>query len=152
MSSKQFVNEDRADITKALANGLSHVPLGTSPLLRALGCHFSSGTPGDIRISFHPGSEHVQGHGVVSGGTIATMLDFAMAFAALSRLAEGESAVSVALNVAYLGAVKPEKVIAHAQVTTMGYRLAHAQAQLLTPQGDLLASAQSPLALQRAKS
>lgn len=148
---KQIANNDLEEITQALQKGCSDAPLGTSPLLRGLDCRFLGGTPGDIRISFHPGSEHVQGHGVVSGGTIATMLDFAMAFATLSRLVAGESAVSVALNVAYQGAVKPERVIAHAQVTTMGYRLAHAQAQLLTPEGDLLASAQSPLALQRSK-
>lgn len=148
---KQIINKDLEEIAKALQTGCSGTPLATSPLLRSLDCRFQSGTPGEIRISFHPGSEHVQGHGVVAGGTIATMLDFAMAFATLSRLAAGESAVSVALNVAYQGAVRPGRVIAHAQVSTMGYRLAHAQAQLLTPQGDLLASAQSPLALQRNK-
>lgn len=149
MKSKQSVNADRIAITKALAEGCSDVALETSPLLRALRCRFLSGEPGRLTIGFQPGPDHLQGHGVVCGGIIATMLDFALAFTTLSRLGAGDSAVSVALNVSYLGAVQPGPVRVTAEVVTMGHRLAQARAELHDADGRLLATAQSPLALQR---
>jgi len=151
MSKEQFINQDRLAITRALAEGSRDIVLNTSPLLRALDCRLVEGVPGKLTVSFRPGPDHLQGHGVVCGGIIATMLDFALAFATLSRLDDGDSAVSVALNVSYLGAVQPGLVNARAEVVTMGYRLAQAQAQLTDVEGKLLATAQSPLALQRRK-
>lgn len=149
MKQEPLVNVDRLAITKALAEGRSDVALDTSPLLRALNCRFLSGEPGRLTIGFQPGPDHLQGHGVVCGGIIATMLDFALAFATLSRLGSGDSAVSVALNVSYLRAVQPGPVRATAEVVTMGYRLAQARAELSDADGKPLATAQSPLALQR---
>ncbi|MCC5988318.1 MAG: PaaI family thioesterase [Pararhodobacter sp.] len=149
MKQEQFINADRFAITRAIAEGRSDVALETSPLLRALKCRFLTGVPGRLTIGFEPGPDHLQGHGVVCGGIIATMLDFALAFATLSRLGSGDSAVSVALNVSYLGAVQPEPVRVTAEVVTMGYRLAQARAELIDAGGKLLATAQSPLALQR---
>lgn len=151
MTKDQFINQDKVAITRALSEGRRDVALNTCPLLRALHCRLAEGVPGALTLSFQPGPDHVQGHGVVCGGIIATMLDFALAFATLSRLDDGDSAVSVALNVSYLGAVKPGLVKARAEVMTMGYRLAQAHAQLTDVEGKLLATAQSPLALQRHK-
>ncbi|MFM9968160.1 MAG: PaaI family thioesterase, partial [Burkholderiales bacterium] len=37
-----------------------------------------------LRMRFQPGDEYLQGRGVIQGGIVATMLDFTLAFAAMT--------------------------------------------------------------------
>jgi acyl-coenzyme A thioesterase PaaI-like protein len=79
------------------------------------------------------------------------MLDFALAFAGLTTCDEGESAVSISLNVNFLGPVMPGAVIVEAILATNGFRIAQAEAKLFGPDGSVLATATSPLAMKRHK-
>lgn len=142
-------NPDRAVIAAAMTAGQGGVAMATSPLLIALGCRIERAARGEVEVSFAPSGDYLQGHGVISGGITATMLDYAMAFAALTTCGEGDSAVSVGLNVVYLAPVHPGRVTVEARLLNAGYRLAQAEARLLSAEGTLLATGQSPIALKR---
>lgn len=152
MNKKQIDNPDRKAVEQAVSSGKRDVPMHSSPMLKALNCRIDSAQRGKVVLRFHPSDAHVQGNGVVCGGIIATMLDFALAFAALSVCGEGESAASVGLNVNFLGPVRPGSLLVEASLVSEGYRLTHAEARLTDEARKLLATAQSPLAMKRSKS
>jgi uncharacterized protein (TIGR00369 family) len=114
-----------------------------------LSCEIATARPQHITLKFRPDDAHVQGNGVVAGGIIATMLDFALAFAGLTTCQEGETGASLGLNVQFLKPVHPGPVVATAWLTTNGFKIAQAQAELRDAEGTLLATAQSPLAMKR---
>lgn len=142
-------NKDRIALAAAMENGTQDVEFHTSQFLRSLKCRLVSVTRGCVTLSFQPSDTYLQGHGVISGGITATMLDYAMAFASLTTCAKGESAVSVGLNVSYLAPVLPGLVHVEARLLSEGYRLAQAEAKLLGPNGQLWAMGNSPIALKR---
>jgi uncharacterized protein (TIGR00369 family) len=141
-------NPDRQAIALAMQRK-SGVVVESTPLLSALSCAIVTARPQEITLNFHPGADHVQGNGVVAGGIIATMLDFALAFAGLTTCEEGETGASLALSVQFLKPVHPGPVVAKAWLTSNGFKIAQAQAELRNETGMLLATAQSPLAMKR---
>ena len=141
-------NPDRLAVAKAIAT-MSGGEVHTSPLLTALSCEILAARLENISLRFCPSKAHVQGGGVVAGGIIATMLDFALAFAALTTCDAGETGASVGLNVQFLKPVHPGPVVATGWLTTNGFKIAQAQAELRDPEGTVLATAQSALAMKR---
>ena len=141
-------NPDRQAVSKAMqanSGGMVH----TTPLLSVLSCEIVTARAQHITLKFQPNDAHVQGNDVVAGGVIATMLDFAMAFAGLTTCDEGETGASVGLNVQFLNPVHPGPVVATAWLVTNGFKIAQAQAELRSETGTLLATAQSTLAMKR---
>lgn len=144
-------NEDRVLLERAIAEGLTDVPVRTTPLPGMLDCRIAAAAPGEIRLTFRPGSEFVQGHGVICGGIVATILDYALAFAALSRLGPGESVMSVGMNVSFLAPAMPGPLYTESRLAAFGRRLVHSEAQLFDDTGKLLAKASSPMMIARPK-
>jgi uncharacterized protein (TIGR00369 family) len=122
-------NPDRALLRRF--NG-SPLPFDTNPLGIALKAKILSldAASGRIRLAFHPGPEFIQGHGVVQGGIVATMLDFAAALAVLSRLAESQTAVTATLTVSFMSAVRVGPLVATGIVERSGRRMAFARAEI----------------------
>ncbi len=149
MAQKQFDNPDRAAIAAFIQCAAKATVMDSSPILAALQCQIEEASEKHIRLRFRPGSDYVQGNGAVCGGIVATMLDFALAFAGLTTCGEGESAVSIGLNVNYLGPVLPGPVMVEANLVTNGFRTAQAEAKLFSLDGAMLATATSPLAMKR---
>lgn len=149
MSDKQKDNPDRAVIERVIEQGSRDVDVHSSALLTALRCRIILAKPGKIELRFEPGAAYEQGNGVISGGITATMLDFGLAFAALTTCVAGESAISVGLNVSYLAPVFPGPAFVHASLLSSGFRLSQAEARLTDTTGKLLATAHSPLAMKR---
>lgn len=149
MTEQMRDNPDRAIISAAMKNGQTNYALETCQLLRDLSCRVLEAKSGQIEVSYVPTDRHVQGFGLVCGGVIATMLDYSMALAALTTCNNGESAFSVGLNVAFLAPVPQQLVRIDATLLTNGYRLVHAQAQLMDKSGKILATASSPLHIKR---
>lgn len=105
-----------------------------------------------LQMAFLPGERFVQGNGVVQGGMVSAMLDFATAFAVLMQLPIQASAATAALDVQFLRAVPAgQRLLAQARVRRLGGRLAFASADLLAdgPDGALLATATATLAVLR---
>lgn len=142
-------NPDRRALTEFREGNGGSVAMVSSPLLAALGCRIESAGEGHVQLSFIPTDAFVQGNGVVAGGIVATMLDFALAFAGLTTCAQGENAVSIGLNVCFLGPVKAGRVTVDASLASAGFRVAQAEARLTGEDGRLLATATSALAMKR---
>jgi uncharacterized protein (TIGR00369 family) len=149
MLQKQIDNPDRAAIAAFINGAAEDSFIDSSPLLKALKCQIVEASEKRIRLRFQPDAAYVQGNGVVCGGIVATMLDFALAFAGLTTCEKGETAVSIGLNVNYLGPVLPGPVVVDANLATNGFRIAQAEAKLFGRDGAVLATATSPLAMKR---
>jgi uncharacterized protein (TIGR00369 family) len=135
---------------EAFRHGDGHpAMLSTSPLLVALGCQIEDVGQGQVSLGYSPGVEQVQGNGVIAGGAVATMLDFALACAALTTCAKGETAISIGLNVCFLGPVYPGRVKVEARLVSDGFRIAQAEARLMDTDSRVLATATSGLLLKR---
>lgn len=85
--------------------------------------------------------------GVIHGGYAATLLDSALGCAVHSCLAYGQGYTTLELKVAYHRALTRDTgpVEAEGKVTTIGRRVAFAEARLVDPEGRLCASATSTL-------
>jgi uncharacterized protein (TIGR00369 family) len=123
--------------------------IDSSALLVALDCRLMAAEQGSVTLCFTPGPDYVQGGGVVSGGIVATMLDFGLAFAGLTTCEPNQHAASIGLNVQFLKPVLPGQVEVKSWLSSSGYRIGNAQAELRDSAGAILATAQSPLAFKR---
>lgn len=96
------------------------------------------GEEGIGRVLLEAGDEHLNPHGTVHGGVLATMLDVAMGTAVAT--AGGDSPVTVSLTVTYLEPGRPGPLVATAQVRKRGKRLLVVEGQV-DQGGDVLADA-----------
>lgn len=91
--------------------------------------------------------------GTVHGGYAATMLDFACAYAVLSKQQSGQNFSTLELKVAYHKAMTKDTglVRAEGEIVTFGRRVAFTEARLTGQDGKLYASATSSLIVMAAK-
>lgn len=87
---------------------------------------------GTGRVVLAAGDEHLNDHGTVHGGVLATMIDAAMATAV--RTTGGDSPVTVSLTVTYLEPGQSGRLEATARVRKRGKRLMVVEAEVV--QGD----------------
>ncbi len=85
------------------------------------------------RVVVEAGDEHLNPHGTVHGGVLATMLDVAMGTAV--DAAGGDSPVTVSLTVTYLAPGRPGRLEATAKVRKRGKRLLVVEGEV-TQDGD----------------
>ena len=85
---------------------------------------------GTALLAFDPGDQVLQTAGVIQGGIVAAMLDFAMALAAFSRLAADKSFGTVSLTTNFLKPALPGRHLARARLDRMGTRMIFASAEL----------------------
>ena len=86
------------------------------------------GEEGTGRVVLDAADDHLNPHGTVHGGVLATMLDVAMGTAVAT--AGGESPVTVSLAVTYLEPGKPGRLVAVARVRKRGKRLIVVEGQV----------------------
>jgi uncharacterized protein (TIGR00369 family) len=142
-------NPDRALLERAIREGLAGVRFDANPIAQAMGTVLESASPGRVRLGYEIGPQFCQGGGVVQGGIQAAMLDFGMAFAALTTVAKGESVASVGINVVYLRVALPGRYRVEAWLEKTGRRMAFARAELALEGGEVVASASSPITILR---
>jgi uncharacterized protein (TIGR00369 family) len=132
---------------QVLLQRFSGAPLviDSNPLAAALNARMMSldRVAGFVRLAFNPGPQFVQGRGVVQGGIVATMLDFAAAYAALAVLPEGQTAATATITVNFQGAVRSGEVLATGTVERAGKRLIFVRAQIHGEGNRILAAATS---------
>ena len=93
---------------------------------------------GASAVVVQAGEDHLNPHGSVHGGVIATMIDVAMGTAVSTT--GGESPVTVSLAVTYLEPGRPGRLEARAQVRKKGKRLMVVEAEVVQD-GDVVADA-----------
>jgi uncharacterized protein (TIGR00369 family) len=132
-------------------NGSAPLAINSNPFANAIAAQLLhvDREAGRIELAFAPNSSFTQGAGVVQGGIVCAMLDFAMAFAVLARLPPGETATTVNINVSYLRAAAEGRLLATGGIDRVGKTMAFAHARLTAPDGTLLATANSTLAVLR---
>ncbi|OAF07254.1 PaaI family thioesterase [Bradyrhizobium neotropicale] len=100
-----------------------------------------------IELSFSVGQHFLQAEDVVHGGIVTTMLDFAMAYAALLAVPDGLSVATINMNVSCLRSARPGHYRAVAEIERCGRSVVFARAQLLDRENKLVATAASSLAV-----
>lgn len=120
---------------------------GQPPIGETLGFALVEVELGRVVFEGTPGRHVYNPLGIVHGGYAATLLDSACGIATASRMAAGESFTTLEIKVAYHRAMTEHTgpVRAEGIVTSMGRRVAYADAKLTDSSGKLLASATSTL-------
>ena len=98
---------------------------------------------GTVEIAFHPGEAFLNPHGTVQGGFVAAMLDDTMGPALVSKTDGACVPSSIDLNVTFIRAVKPGRVIGKGRVVSQGRTIAFLEGELFDEAGNLLARATS---------
>ena len=98
---------------------------------------------GEIRIAAELSARWLNGGGVIQGGIVAGILDFAMAFAVLAKLGSNQALATTNLDVAYLRPSFPGHFEAAASVISLGRSVAFLKAEMFGPEGKRVATATS---------
>lgn len=117
---------------------LDHVPFA-----KLLGIEIESIDPGHAVLSMKIRNELKQNHGIAHGGSIAAVIDSAMAMAIMPLLAENERTTTVDLTIHYMRPLTEGTARASAQVVRAGKRVITVSAELFDHQGKLAATALS---------
>ncbi len=150
MSVEVFGNPDQALIHHFVQQGGGAMPIDSNPMAKALQSTLLrvDRECGEVEIGFEPGDLFIQGTGVVQGGAVTAMLDFAMAFATLASLPPQASCATVNLNTSFLRPAPQARYIATGTVDRCGKALAFTQARLVRADtGQVVATASSSLAV-----
>ncbi|MFP3563518.1 PaaI family thioesterase [Paraburkholderia sp. SIMBA_030] len=123
-------NPDRAFLHDLLSAQASNVTLGMNPALTSLRATLLAGSAEALSIRFTAPDHSVQGNGVVSGGTLASMLDLAMALALLAKLPHGRTCATISLTVDMIEPGYVGDFIADARVKRLGGRVSFVEAYL----------------------
>ena len=98
---------------------------------------------GTVEIAFQPGEAFLNPHGTVQGGFVAAMLDDTMGPALVSKTDGACVPSSIDLNVTFIRAVKPGRVVGKGRVVSQGRTIAFLEGELFDEDGNLLARATS---------
>ncbi len=145
-----FANPDQALIHRFIDGGGRAMPFDANPMARALGAELRAAdlATGTVELAFAPDPLFIQGTGVLQGGAVTAMLDFAMAFATLAQLPVGASCATVNLNTAFLRPAPQGRYIAVGEVERRGKQIAFTYARLLREADrQVVATATSTLAV-----
>lgn len=115
-----------------------------NPLLEHLGIELIEVESGRAVFAMTISPKHLNRQGSLQGGVSATLLDAACGYAGLAT-GNGETlgnAVTVMLNISYLRRVDSGRIRAIGTVTRMGRSVYFSAAELLTEDGQLIATAQ----------
>ncbi len=106
---------------------------------------------GGSRFELDVASQHLNPHGVVHGGVVYTLVDFAMGGALTSRLEAGERCATMEIKISYLVAVADGTLRAEAHVVERARRIGVLEARVHSGNGRLVALATGTFAIQSLK-
>ena len=123
------LNPDQAAIRAFEKGDGSPIPI-PSAMARALDGSIVAVGParGELTLLFRPGAAFQQAAGVVQGGAVSAMLDFAAAFALLAALEDGKSTAPASLTVSFLRPVPQGELMVRGTVEKAGRSLGYARA------------------------
>ena len=153
MSAPAFGNPDQALIHRFVQAGGVAMPVDSNPMAQALQSTLLrvDRERGEVDIAFEPAALFIQGTGVLQGGAVTAMLDFAMAFAVLASLQPQASCATANLGTSFLAPAPRGRYKATGAVDRCGRTMAFARAQLFEEAtGKLVATASSSLVVLQA--
>ena len=113
------------------------------PFAKMIGMELVDMRTDEAVIKIEMRDELRQPAGVLHGGVTATLIDTAMAYAVITRLAEGERASTVDLTVHYLRPHTEDTFTCTAKIVRAGKRIFTVSADVANEQGKLIATAVS---------
>lgn len=144
-------NPDQHALHLYLKDARNLPSFSANPMARALGTRLLAldGQSGTIKLEFTPDPLFVQGAGVLQGGALSAMLDFAMAFAVLAVLPAGQACTTANANVSFLRAAPRGCYIAIGEIERRGRQLAFTRSRLMAADAPerVVASATSTLVI-----
>lgn len=114
---------------------------GAGPLADLLGARPAEMTEGRCRWELTIRPEHMNPYGVVHGGVIYALVDYAMGGAIASRLRAGERCATVEVKINYLAAVADGNIRAEAWVVERTNRIGVLEAKVYAGTERLIAIA-----------
>ncbi len=105
---------------------------------------------GIVELRFAPAQNFIQGAGVIQGGAVSAMLDFAMGFAGMAMTEDGFYITTANINVAFLRAAPAGAYIARGIVERRGRTLIFTRGELHMQAGPLVATGTSTLVVVKA--
>lgn len=115
--------------------------LHSLPFAKLIGMRLEGLKMDEAVISIQMRDDLRQPSGVLHGGVTATLIDTAMAFAVITRLAEGERASTIDLTVHYLRPHTEGTFTCTARVVRAGKRIFTLSADVVNEAGKLIATA-----------
>lgn len=103
---------------------------GTGPFADLLGLRRATMEDGRCRFEATVRPGHMNPHGVVHGGVVYTLVDYAMGGAVTSRLAPGERCATLEIKINYLAPVSEGRIAAEAWVVARTARVAVLEARV----------------------
>jgi acyl-CoA thioesterase len=122
---------------------MAHDVFAKVPYLKLIGMELVDLKMGEAIVRLQMRDELRQPHGLLHGGATASVIDTAMAFAVVTRLAENEKASTVDLTVHYLRPVTTGAIVCTAKVVKAGKRLLTVSAEVVNDEKKLIATALS---------
>ncbi|MBO1111385.1 PaaI family thioesterase [Bordetella petrii] len=115
-----------------------------NPFLHSLGAVIESWGDGKIVLSMDLRPQHLNRQGALQGGVVCALLDAACGYSGLVPQTDDSqgNAVTISLAINFIGSVTAGRVIATGTVTGRGRKIYFARADVCTPDGRILASAQ----------
>ncbi len=121
----------------------AHDVFAKVPYLKLIGMELVDLKTGEAIVRLQMRDELRQPHGLLHGGATASVIDTAMAFAVVTRLAEAEKASTVDLTVHYLRPVTTGAIVCTAKIVKAGKRLLTVSAEVVNDEKRLIATALS---------
>jgi uncharacterized protein (TIGR00369 family) len=115
--------------------------LDNVPFAKLLGIEVETIEPGHAVLTMPIRDEFKQNHGVAHGGSVAALIDSAMALAIWPLLVENERTTTVDLTIHYLRPLTKGTARASARVVRAGKRVITVSAELVDEHGKLAATA-----------
>jgi acyl-CoA thioesterase len=114
---------------------------GVGALAETLGIRRTSMGGGRSAFALTASAAHMNPHGVVHGGVVYTLVDYAMGGAVTSQLAPGERCATIEVKIHYLATAEAGEIVADATVVSRTRRIAVLEARAHDGAGRLLALA-----------
>jgi uncharacterized protein (TIGR00369 family) len=92
-------------------------------LMRTLGATLESVEPGKVTISCASDDRLTQQHGLIHGGAVATLIDVACGYAAMTKAADDHEVLTVEFKINFLKPAKTDRLIAVGEVLQAGRTL-----------------------------
>ena len=146
----QMGNPDQALIQRFLTEASKPLRIDSNPMAMVLGSTLNrvDQAKGEVEITYEPQPLFIQGTGVLQGGAVTAMLDFAMAFVTLAAIEPSRSCATININTTFLRPAPQGRYMAVGTLERCGKALAFAHARLIRAEdGVCVATASSSLAL-----
>ena len=134
---------------RQLLEAISEGRLPPPPMAELVGARLVFVGDGEVRFTWTPDESAYNPIGMVHGGLLCTLLDFAAGAAVHTQLPAGVGFSSIEIKVSYLKALRSDSgdIQVHGRALQVGRRVAFAEAHARNPAGELVGHATSSIAV-----